>query len=110
MDATTMSQVGLGGGTIGILMLAWKVFTWLNHRNIRSKCCGKTFEVELDVETPKKEPQASINATQPEHSTLQIRSPEGVEDLHRRDSSVTETSGTGKGDSAVDGDSKGREC
>jgi len=105
-----MSQIGLGGGSIGILMLAWKVFTWLNHRNIRSKCCGKTFEVELDVETPKKEPQASINATLPEHSTLQIRSPEGVEDLHRRDSSVTETGGTGKGDSAVDGDSKGREC
>jgi hypothetical protein len=110
MDATTMSQIGLGGGTIGILMLAWKIFTWLNHRNIRSKCCGKTFEVELDVETPKKEPPASINATEPEHSTLQIRAPEGLEDIHRRDRSVSETSGAREGSSAVDGDSKGRDC
>jgi hypothetical protein len=53
MDATTMSQVGLGGGVISILSIAFAIFKYINHRTIRSKCCGVQGEVGIDVDTPK---------------------------------------------------------
>jgi len=48
-----MSQVGLGGGVISILSIAFAIFKYINHRTIRSKCCGHTGEVGIDVDTPK---------------------------------------------------------
>lgn len=53
MDATTMSQVGLGGGVISILSLAFAIFKYLNHRTIRSRCCGAEGEMGIDIDTPK---------------------------------------------------------
>jgi len=47
-----MSQVGMSGGVVGILAIAWHVFKWINHRNIRSHCCGKEVAVGIDVDTP----------------------------------------------------------
>ena len=52
MDATTMSQVGMSGGVVSILAIAYQVFKWVNHRHFRSRCCGKVFEGEIDVDTP----------------------------------------------------------
>ena len=52
MDATTMSQVGMSGGVVGILAIAYQVFRFINHRNVRSHCCGKEVEVGIDVDTP----------------------------------------------------------
>jgi hypothetical protein len=48
-----MSQIGLGGGVISILSVAFAVFKYLNHRNIRSRCCGFEGEMGIDVDTPK---------------------------------------------------------
>jgi len=48
-----MSQVGISGGVLGILAIAWHVFKWINHRNIRSHCCGKEVALGIDVDTPK---------------------------------------------------------
>ena len=53
MDATTMSQIGLGGGVISILSVLVAVFKYMNHRTIRSRCCGTTAEMGIDVDTPK---------------------------------------------------------
>jgi len=53
MDTTTMSQVGLGGGVISILSVLVAVFKYMNHRTIRSKCCGMQGEMGIDVDTPK---------------------------------------------------------
>ena len=47
-----MSQIGLGGGVISILSVAFAVFKYLNHRNIRSRCCGLEGEMGIDVDTP----------------------------------------------------------
>jgi len=55
MDATTMSQIGLSGGVISILSIAFAIFKYINHRTIRSRCCGHTGEVGIDVDTPKTE-------------------------------------------------------
>jgi hypothetical protein len=56
-----MSQVGMSGGVVGILAIAWQVFKWINHRNIRSHCCGKEVAVGIDVDTP--EPSQSKEDT-----------------------------------------------
>lgn len=55
MDSTTMSQVGLGGGVISMLSILWAGVQYLNHRNIRSRCCGVSGEVGIDIDTPKPE-------------------------------------------------------
>jgi hypothetical protein len=55
MDSTTMSQIGLGGGVISILSVLVAVFKYMNHRTIRSRCCGNTAEMGIDVDTPKQE-------------------------------------------------------
>ena len=68
MDATTMSQVGMSGGVVGILAIAWQVFKWINHRNIRSHCCGREVAVGIDVDTPAAEPM-SIKAPQSKEDT-----------------------------------------
>lgn len=53
MDATTMSQIGLGGGVISILSVLAAVFKYMNHRTVRSRCCGTVAEMGIDVDTPK---------------------------------------------------------
>ena len=47
-----MSSVGLGGGTISILFIVWRIIQYLNHRHIRSTCCGHSAEVGIDISTP----------------------------------------------------------
>ena len=43
------------GGSLGIASIVISVLTYINHKRIRSQCCGKELEVSLDVEetTPK---------------------------------------------------------
>ena len=106
-----MSQIGLGGGTVSILLVAWNVFRWLNHRSIKSKCCGRTLEVELDVSTPSNvKPEPVVNeSTEPVHTALHIRTPEGVQGIHRGDIALQEASGTGTSDSTSGRTTEGRE-
>jgi hypothetical protein len=52
MDSSTMSQVGMGGGLASILAVAFAFFKYINHRNVRSHCCGRTIEMGIDVDTP----------------------------------------------------------
>jgi hypothetical protein len=86
MDASTMSQVGMGGGVISILTIAFQVFKYINHRNVRSHCCGKTVEMGIDVDTPAEVPVAVAPAPvpppagePPRRVSLVIRSPEPIE-------------------------------
>jgi hypothetical protein len=50
-----MSQVGLGGGVISILTVVVAAIKYMNHRTVRSRCCGMTAEMGIDVDTPKTE-------------------------------------------------------
>lgn len=83
----------------------------MRARSIKSKCCGKTLEVELDVSTPSNvKPAPVVNeSTETNHSTLHIRSPDRVQDLHGRDINVQEAGGTGASDSAGGCSTEGRE-
>jgi hypothetical protein len=58
MDSNIMSSIGFGGGTFTILLLAWNVLKYFNHRHIRSTCCGSSAEVGIDIGTP-----SSVDAT-----------------------------------------------
>lgn len=63
MNEALMSQIGLGGGVISILSVLVAVFKYMNHRTIRSRCCGSTAEVGIDVDTPKQD--TTTSPTQP---------------------------------------------
>ena len=47
-----MSQVGMSGGVVSILAVSFGIFKYINHRNIRSHCCGKQVDMGIDVDTP----------------------------------------------------------
>jgi hypothetical protein len=64
MDQITMSQIGLGGGVLSILSVLVAVFKYLNHRTIRSKCCGVQGEMGIDVDTPKQETAVEVKPAQ----------------------------------------------
>lgn len=66
MDQTIMSQIGLGGGVVSILSVLFAVFKYMNHRTIRSKCCGFQGEMGIDVDTPKQEVVVEVRHEQPE--------------------------------------------
>ena len=65
MDANTMSQIGLGGGIISLLTFLWGGIQYMNHRNIRSRCCGVQGEMGIDIDTPKQEPQQEVPVSAP---------------------------------------------
>jgi hypothetical protein len=62
-----MSQIGLGGGVISILSLIWAGIQYMNHRNIRSRCCGVQAEMGIDIDTPKQEvaPHVAVQVSAP---------------------------------------------
>lgn len=52
MNSDTMAQIGFGGGLMGILAIVGRVLMVVNHRTLRSRCCGRTAEVGIDVDSP----------------------------------------------------------
>jgi hypothetical protein len=60
-----MSQIGLGGGIISLLTFLWGGIQYMNHRNIRSRCCGVQGEMGIDIDTPKQEPQQEVPVSAP---------------------------------------------
>lgn len=39
----------LGGSGAAILSVLGVIYTAVNHKRVKAKCCGKTFEAELDI-------------------------------------------------------------
>lgn len=37
------------GGLAGFITLCGTIYAAINHKHIRAKCCGRTFEMEIDV-------------------------------------------------------------
>lgn len=46
---------GVGASVVVVLGVLYKIYTAINHRHIRSRCCGKEFDASIDVDdsTPK---------------------------------------------------------
>ena len=58
MDSTTSSALSIGAL---IVSLGGSIIAVINHKRIRSNCCGSKTEVSLDIEntTPPKEEKPS---------------------------------------------------
>jgi hypothetical protein len=39
----------LGGSGAAVLSVIGVIYTAINHKRVKAKCCGKQFEVELDI-------------------------------------------------------------
>jgi hypothetical protein len=53
------------GGTGLFISLIGIVYSAINHKNIRSKCCGKVLEVSIDIDsTEQKKPASPFGVSQ----------------------------------------------
>jgi hypothetical protein len=70
--------LGMSGGIAGIITLVVGIAIKMNHKRIRSKCCGKNIEVSVDVEstTPVEKSQDKENARPPDISLQEVKSQE----------------------------------
>jgi len=77
MDNNTLSTAGLATTFTVIAGILYKIYMAINHKRIRSNCCGKKLEASLDIEntTPPHEHQNDqvVEPVQPVQS-LQIQS------------------------------------
>jgi hypothetical protein len=60
---------GIGASIVLALGIAYRIYTAINHRRVRSTCCGKELSASIDVET----------TTPPAEKSLRINSPPPVE-------------------------------
>lgn len=60
MDASAL--VGVVGGYVAMaLTIVGAIYAAVNHKHIRSNCCGRVGEISLDVDTVT--PNTSVQAT-----------------------------------------------
>lgn len=61
-----MDTAGTVGGYLGIIVtVAGVIFAAINHKRLRSNCCGRKVELSFDVEntTPIENPMIVVNGT-----------------------------------------------
>lgn len=61
MDDQTLVSAGLSTTMIAALAVAWKVFSLIRGRRFVSDCCGKMFEVGVDVRDMPHSPNSEEN-------------------------------------------------
>jgi hypothetical protein len=50
MDNTQLTTAGLTATFTALVALLYKIYMVVNHKRIRSNCCGKKLEASLDIE------------------------------------------------------------
>ena len=55
MDANQYISGGIGASIVVVLLVLKQVYNTINHRRIRSNCCGTKLEASVDIDetTPK---------------------------------------------------------
>jgi len=55
MDANQYISGGIGASVIVALLIAKQIYNTINHKRLRSNCCGTKLEASVDIEdtTPK---------------------------------------------------------
>ena len=59
---------GVGAVSVLVLGLLYKLYQIINHRRIRSNCCGKIFVVAIDIDSTSTTPRQ--NQILPEQSLI----------------------------------------
>lgn len=58
-------MVGVIGGYVAMaLTILGAIYAAVNHKHIRSNCCGKRGEISLDIDTVTPKPSIQVSATQ----------------------------------------------
>jgi hypothetical protein len=47
-----MQTGGLSAGLVIATALLYKVFRMVNHHSIRGRCCGRTWDASIDIDSP----------------------------------------------------------
>lgn len=50
MDNNQLATAGLTSGLTIAIALLYKIYKIVNHKRIRSNCCGKKLEASIDIE------------------------------------------------------------
>ena len=66
MDNTTAGVLGAVGLAISV---AGTILAVINHKRVRSKCCGKNLEVSLDVDNTTPPVNAKVEPLKPTESS-----------------------------------------
>lgn len=62
MDPSAL--VGVIGGYVAMaLTILGAIYAAVNHKHIRSNCCGKRGEISLDIDTVTPKPSIQVSAT-----------------------------------------------
>ena len=63
MDNGTLQQAGVSSGLIAVALVIYRILLKINHRHIRSRCCGRTADVEVDIDGLNGSPQIKNEST-----------------------------------------------
>ena len=55
---------GAGAGA-GLLTVIGMIYAAVNHKRVKAKCCGKTFEAELDIGSTEEATETKETTTKP---------------------------------------------
>lgn len=69
----TYSSGGVGASIVIVLGILYKT---INHKHIRSKCCGRKIDVSIDVDEstpPTNQKQSSLTCETSEHSSKDLK-------------------------------------
>lgn len=50
MDSNQYISGGIGASIVVALIIAKQVYNTINHKRIRSKCCGQSLEASVDID------------------------------------------------------------
>ena len=68
------SQTSSGLGIVAIIVsVGTTIVGIINHKRLRSKCCGRKIELEVDIESTKSGIIVPTNSPLPKNSELVIR-------------------------------------
>jgi hypothetical protein len=73
MDANQYISGGIGASVIIALIIAKQIYNTINHKRLRSNCCGTKLEASVDIEdTTPKDPQEHKDS---QEVKLEIKNP-----------------------------------
>lgn len=64
MDINLSAIGGMAGSISLLIILADKIYYLVNHRRVRSKCCGRNMDMSIDID------QTTPNITPPQERAL----------------------------------------
>jgi hypothetical protein len=65
MDQSILIQAGASATTISIIFILGWIYKTVNHRRIRSRCCGVDLDASVDIESTTPKEKETIEVINP---------------------------------------------